>query len=298
MSTSDWWDDHKHVKLMSVAKALYPMGNGDEPEATKTGLARAYELMRKEATTIILLYATSPPHTSVSRRLADKGSNLGLERTALGQKDSYGGFGPLFVDWVSAARTLTYGEKKGQVFSFTPSSHACLGHYHYLSTVSRGACFYLQDFKPASISKVTVEILLGWMGVEKAGTEATADFPAFMTWYTETKDIEKIRSENDSITADFFFTRKPKNKFSWQRLPPEVNLTKVALTPEVLKRHLTKKAAPIQDAAKRYAVGEDGYKRIVTHGLREIIQDDVTVLSLNPVSTSRPSFPSGKYEFF
>ena len=49
------------VDLIKSAKDLYPMGGGDGPEATKTGLARAYELMRPEATTIVLLYTDAPP---------------------------------------------------------------------------------------------------------------------------------------------------------------------------------------------------------------------------------------------
>jgi hypothetical protein len=42
--------------IRSKARQLEPIGGGDFPEATKTGLARAHELMRADATTIILLY--------------------------------------------------------------------------------------------------------------------------------------------------------------------------------------------------------------------------------------------------
>src|ERR1700689_1797401 len=36
--------DEPKVDLIQAAKKLYAMGGGDGPEATKTGLARAYEL--------------------------------------------------------------------------------------------------------------------------------------------------------------------------------------------------------------------------------------------------------------
>ena len=75
------------VDLIRSAKELDPMGGGDGPEATKTGLARAYELMRGEATTILLLYTDAPPHTLANGSLMDRSSNLGRERTALCKKE-------------------------------------------------------------------------------------------------------------------------------------------------------------------------------------------------------------------
>lgn len=75
------------VDLIKSAKELYPMGGGDGPEATKTGLARAYELMREGATTIVLLYTDAPPHTLANGSLTDRSSNLGPERTALSKNE-------------------------------------------------------------------------------------------------------------------------------------------------------------------------------------------------------------------
>jgi hypothetical protein len=156
---------NENVDLLEFSKNLYPMGGGDGPEATKTGLAQAYELMRANATTIILLYTDAPPHTLANGSLTNRTSNLKPEQTALLKKNSYGKFGPLFADWVSAAKNLRHGEKRAQVFSILeghiPSSYA--GFYNYLSTITGGACLYLSDSQPASISKVTVEVLLAWV---------------------------------------------------------------------------------------------------------------------------------------
>jgi hypothetical protein len=98
--------------LLEFAKRLRPEFGGDWPEAVKTGLAHAYEVMRADAKTIMLLYADAPPHTP-----ATGGNNRLREQRALKEKEEYGGYGHLFIDWISAARALRAGEKRAQVFS-------------------------------------------------------------------------------------------------------------------------------------------------------------------------------------
>lgn len=208
LTTSDQSISDQKVDLLKSARNLYPMGGGDGPEATKTGLARAYELMRANATTIILLYTDAPPHTLANGSLTDRSSNLKPEQDALKKEDSYGGSGPRFLDWVSAAKTLRHGEKRAQVFSILEKNMVFpyAGFYNYLSTITGGAAFYLDDSKPAAISKVTVEVLLGWMGVEKAGADASLQFPAFLTRYVEIEGVDKVKDENDERAASFFLT--------------------------------------------------------------------------------------------
>jgi hypothetical protein len=64
--------------LMQKARTLEPFGGGDGPEATKTGLARAYELMRADATTIILLYTDAPPHTLANGEMGQEYSQVSI----------------------------------------------------------------------------------------------------------------------------------------------------------------------------------------------------------------------------
>jgi hypothetical protein len=64
----------------------------------------------------------------------------------------------------------------------------------------------------------------------------------------------------------------------------DTNITKLRLSPQILKDHLPKKATPAQDFAKRYMAGDIGYKKTAITQLREIIQNDVAAISLNPVS--------------
>ncbi|KAF3043902.1 hypothetical protein E8E11_008362 [Didymella keratinophila] len=86
--------------LTSMAANLEPIGGGDYPEATKSVLARAHQLMRKDATTIVLLYTDAPPHSwMVANR--DRGSNYHAEQTALKSPTSFDGDGHKFADWLT-----------------------------------------------------------------------------------------------------------------------------------------------------------------------------------------------------
>jgi len=51
---------------------------------------------------------------------------------------------------------------------------------------------------------------------------------------------------------------------------------------ESFNRYLPKKAAPVEDFAKRYAV-DSKYKKIAVEQLKKIIEDDVSTISLNSV---------------
>ncbi|PMD57892.1 uncharacterized protein K444DRAFT_564766 [Hyaloscypha bicolor E] len=271
----------QQIDLIKMAKKLEPIGGGDGPEATKTGLAMAYELMRTDACTIILLYTDAPPHTPFNGDTSDSCSNLGPERKALKMETSYGGFGPHFVDWVSASKWLSgrSGEKKAQVFSILEKDmpFAYAGYYNYLSAMTGGAAFYLTDSKPASISKVTVEVLLAWMGAEKAGTSANIEFPAYLTRYISINGMKKLLNERDPDAQPFFLATHSRSAASGE------NITKIRCTAEVLKKHLPGlKETPVLDFAKRYSVDER-YKKTAIEHLQKIIAEDVATISLNPV---------------
>src|ERR1700730_11990766 len=63
--SSDVKSGEEQPDLVAKGKSIEPLGGGDYPEATKTALAKAYEVMRPEATTLILLYTDAPPHAIV-----------------------------------------------------------------------------------------------------------------------------------------------------------------------------------------------------------------------------------------
>jgi hypothetical protein len=100
--------------VLEMARKLRPIGGGDWPEAAKTGLAKAYSVMRPEATTIILLYADAPPHFKET-----DDNNYRMEKAALTGQHMFGEDGKLFVDWTSAAKTFASGSKKAVVLVST-----------------------------------------------------------------------------------------------------------------------------------------------------------------------------------
>jgi hypothetical protein len=271
--------------LVAKAKLIYPQGGGDYPEATKTGLAKAYQVMRAEATTIVLLYTDAPPHVAVNTSAHETNSNHAQEKKALSDPNSYGGFGPSFVDWVSACKAFRSGQKKAQVFCVLEPSMAWqyVGHYNYLCTMTGGSCIYLKDSKPASISKVTVEVLLAWMGVEKAGTSDAADkteLPADLSRYVNIENIKKIKNEDDATANSFFATTSSGENKSKSAI--SANVTIVRITPEVLKKYLPRKKTPVSDFAKSWTT-DAAYRVIAVEHLRKIIDNDVRAISVNPV---------------
>ena len=263
---SEWVDlsdpGQEQRDILLKAKNLTPLGGGDYPEATKTGLAKAYEVMRAEATTIILLYTDAPPH------IKNKDSDyFGKEQAALRKSKSYGGFGRLFMDWISACSTLR-NDKKAQVFSILePNMNQQYGNYYnYLSEMTGGACFYLKDSQARTISKVTMDLLLAWMQVEKPGSES-AVIGAKIHKYKDIPDGIVVKNETALPFSPFF---------------DSANITRLDLTSDVLKKVMPKRETPVQDFAKRY-ISDNSYKILVVKQLRKIINEDVSAISLNPV---------------
>ncbi|KFZ24723.1 hypothetical protein V502_00784 [Pseudogymnoascus sp. VKM F-4520 (FW-2644)] len=293
--------------LIAKAKSLKSKSGGDVPEATKTGLARAYELMRADATTIILLYTDAPPHTFANDSVDQNLSNLRKEQDALANPDakkgfwrnikdgvstskptsttnpvSYGGFGHNFADWVSASKWLSKrsGDKKAQVFCILDyyMNFKEIGYYNYLSTMTGGACFRLTDSKHTSISTLTVEVLLAWMGVEKAKLAMpVGPLPAHMLQYKSVDNMETLLNEEDPKAAPFFFVS---TKADMLRRPS--TFIEVPVNSDSLELYLPKKTTPVQDFAKRYTE-DPQYRKTAVEELKKLIADDVSAISLNPV---------------
>lgn len=262
-----------HEDLALASRNIHPNGGGDYPEATKTGLAKAYQEMREDATTIILLYTDAPPHTTANGA-GFTSDNHTLEQKALTETTSYGGFGPDFADWVHGGRTLALkegGKKRAQVFSILePSMNRADGDYYtFLSTITGGACFYLKKSTPKDIAQVTVDLLLAWMGVEKSGTVVT-DIEAQLARFKHPGGIEHIRKEAGKKAKP----NKTKAASS--------NVEELSVNSAVLKKYMPKREVEVQDFAARYK--SDGiYKKLVVEHLQKIIDDDVSAISLNPV---------------
>lgn len=169
--------------------------------------------MRKDVTTIILLYSDAPPHCwMVADR--DRDSNYYADQSALRHPTSYDGFGHNFADWASACKFLHEGEKRGACLLFLDEELGSRpvngGYYTYLSTIIRGACFTLASAAPHYIAQVTVDVLLAWMGASKEGVEST--MAAKLMRYKNGKDIKDVKNEQDELANSYFWAtdKKPK----------------------------------------------------------------------------------------
>ena len=262
--------------LVDLSSKLVATGGGDWPEATKTGLAEMYKHLRAEATTLVLLYTDAPPHVLGQ----DNGySHADMEKRVLSDVTKSGEHGKLFIDWAWAAQTLRTGKKKAHVISildrgFTQSAS---GFYTFLSAVTGGASIFTQG-RPSEISQTTVSVLLAWMGVQKAGIESTM-IPAQLCHYKDIRGLLSVESEADQAALNFF----PAKESGMRSVAStDINFEKINLSTDLLNKNMPKKASPLQDFSKTYK--ESGtYRVLVVRQLREIIERDVSAISLNPV---------------
>ena len=282
---SGWYDTSPDATgiqpdLLEIAASLRTEGNFDTPEAAKTGLAKAYEVMRPDARTVILFYTDAPPHMAGNAQLPDlwRVENNGLrEHEALSAPMSYGGFGPVFKDWVSACNLLREGEKKAQVFCLLQPrmSHSFVSYYNYLCTMTQGSCIVLHSELPSVITKVTVEVLLTWMGISKQAIEDTGEERySQLVSYPDMTGIDTIRSECDEEASLFFPTPASYG--------PAGGLTIHHLSPYMMDKYIHKKGIPVDDFAKSWAT-DLSYQELAVKHLKHIITEDVSVIALNAV---------------
>lgn len=256
--------------LTTQAGRLVATGGGDYPEATKTGLAQAYKVMRKDAETLILLYTDAPPHLLADE---DNGySNGAQEQAALLHPQSFDGYGPRFADWAAAAHALR-GEKKARVICIQDGNYGrrATGHYNYLTSATGGACINLHHAQARHISEVTIEVLLAWMGVKKDGASEVS-LQATLSTYKNAGDSMSLQSERDALAQRWFEVRGE----------CKVDLDETKLTSRLLERVLPKKSTPLQDFTRTYK-DSARYRRLATAHLRCIIERDVSAVTLNPV---------------
>ncbi|KAL3436087.1 hypothetical protein BDV09DRAFT_203547 [Aspergillus tetrazonus] len=266
----------KQPDVVTFTKSLRAKEGGDYPEATKTALAKAYTVMRPEAKTIILLYTDAPPHGTMPT--TEWFMNCEAEMKALSNPGSYDGFGPSFLDWVSAAKTLARGEKRAQVFALLEWDMFphCGTYYNFLCAMTGGACIRLEDSKPESISKLTIELLLAWMGVEKPSLD-NADIQLSGCWstYVSTEGMRNLSSETDPETERFFPMPYTRDTSVLE------NIAEVALSISVLKT-LPRKPTPAESPMVRWDT-DPRYRDFASKHLMRIITKDICAIAINPV---------------
>lgn len=249
---------------------------GGGAEAAKSGLAKAHSVMRPEATTIIVFFADQPPHLPWLTS-----TELFLEREHLSQPDSFDGSGPLFLDWVSAVRTLQSGDRKARVFAYvdTDRTSQTLSAYLYLCKMTGGACFRRTGpMRKEFISDVVVSMLLSWMGLAKKSTHGPdpgADRHVCATFYDwkDPSTVALVENEDDVRFQHFF----------GQRAGMYDNFVSAGLrTVDQIGFFVSRREPPLQDLSDRYTA-DPAYRVLVVTQLRFIIDTDVCAIATNPV---------------
>ncbi|KAK4184112.1 E3 ubiquitin-protein ligase itt1 [Podospora australis] len=273
--------DISQQQLLDYVTRLTTHGGYSWPEATKSGLAHAYRVMREGVKTIVLLYADAPPHAKILSENAWK-----VEQEELKKDFAYDGHGGLFADWVSAANTLGQGAKQAQVFSIIElsSSSACFPDetaalYTFLSTRTGGVCLGF-EWRPTAegISKLTVGLLLAWMGAEKQGAQLDTAVIAKHIHFADTEGFEEVVNETDENAAKFLpVSRKWNPKEAMKN-----NTKKTGVSLASMSKTIPTREEPVIDFAKRYAA-DPGYQKLVVQQLGELIAHDVAGIALNPV---------------
>ncbi|KAJ5766912.1 uncharacterized protein N7511_004528 [Penicillium nucicola] len=271
---SDQDSQEPQPDLIEFVKHLKPLGNSDTDEAQKTALARAYELMRPDAKTLIFLYTDAPPHPNVED--TSRLRNTPREQVAL-NPTSFSNYGISFRDWVSASKILRDGPKQAQVFTILDGNSGGhdTGWYTYLCHITGGACTAMT--RNEDPSKLTIDLLLAWMGVEKVSSESsmvTERTTGSLLQYESADDIEEFQSEKDAKSLRFF-------SHGWNDTCGD-NIRATLLTTDILKKQIPKKTTPVLDFAKRWNT-DPRYKDLVIRSLKQIINDNVQAMALNPV---------------
>ncbi|KAM0279890.1 hypothetical protein ACHAQH_004330 [Verticillium albo-atrum] len=272
-------DDHddlqsiSQAELIRFADRLTTHGNYDWPEACKTGLAHAHSLMRKDATTIMLLFADAPPHL-----LAVGGDACEAEVAKLSDHKSFDGSGPKFIDWVSAARVLSTGDRKAQVFALIDARDV-EAPFLYLTTMTGGNYYRLISPTTHQISDLSMYVLLKWMGFASDNDEHISDFATTAT-YGMTSGLEMATNEDDAMLRAFMDATAA-------HLQPIIVSSNICLKQKGSSREPTvvvtqPRSPPMQALEKKYAA-DAGYRIFAAQQLAAIIESNASAIATHPV---------------
>ncbi|KAE8149767.1 hypothetical protein BDV25DRAFT_130103 [Aspergillus avenaceus] len=241
----------KQPDLVEMAKRLRQGEVGDVPEAVKTALAEAYLKMRSDAKTIVLLYTDAPPHSPT--KLSHP--NAVSERVALRYDEHYGDIGHLFINWVTACKTI---RSLAQVFAVVNCNPTTATYYNYLCAITQ-------------VQRGTGSPAVG-------GDANQRPLSARLALYISTSDIEKAQTEDDIEATDYF----PRSSVNSHTHPCVDNITPAILTANLLKEHLPKRPFKMQSLAERWSTDVE-YKLMAVRYLLSVIKEDVVNLTVNPV---------------
>lgn len=248
------------------------------PSYVKSALALAYDVMSLESTTLVILFARSPPHT---RSSADQSVSFmdGYFAEQASLREMPGGSS--FSDWVTASRKLADGDKRCMVFPIcVPLKGAEVSHYAFLAHITGGAVFTVNSTDERDVERVTLAVLLTWMGSDYTDPPGALDTTRRgMRMYKNANEIDSAETEIGE-NADSCFRVRPQGRREAQVYAKFITNTLMILplTAGPLLEYLPKKDDPIQGLAKRYS-SDNNYRAEVRKYLPDIMGEDFYVRS-------------------
>jgi hypothetical protein len=149
---------------------LYPHGGGDVPEACKTALVELLKHVDPDRKTLVLWYADAGPHHSTNG--GGYYSNGPKERLALGDQES---------DWVKLSHQAR--TKNCTVFPIVQQgmAQAPTRFFALLAALTHGLVINTPGENSEQISRLTLDLLLAWMGEPLAPAKYKTETIRFQT---------------------------------------------------------------------------------------------------------------------
>ncbi|KAG8990630.1 hypothetical protein FRB90_001693 [Tulasnella sp. 427] len=262
------WSGWNPTDLNGFARNLRPSGGGDYPEAAKTGLIKALDEVDASGDTLVLWYTDAPPHHPSQKTGGSR--NPKAEKLAFPDRST---------DWMH----LVYEAKAKRctVFSFLSDARSDRSFYTLLSQVTGGACIEGNWYDSKEISKLTLNILLTWMG-NPPEPETTANDKVAMSWVYRTVPPQEIGNMTEVESADYLPRIPKSNRDSVDQYLQQMRSTRVSFTVNDIPQ--SKVRIDQTSLARRFANPAEGeYRAAVYSALASIIDQNVVALTYNPV---------------
>ncbi|KAG8918376.1 hypothetical protein FRC01_001897, partial [Tulasnella sp. 417] len=261
------WSGWNPTNLNEFARNLEPDGGADYPEAAKTGLVKALEEVDPSRQTLILWYTDAPPHHPSQIPIS---RNRRLEGLAFPNRS---------IDWMQ----LAYEAKaKGcTVFSFVNDVRDDRCYYVLLSQITGGLCMEGNWYDSNEISKLTLNVLLTWMGnPPELGAIAVTKPP--MKWIYKLPPPQTIENYTEVESGDYLPRIPKSNRDRVGQFLQQMVSTITEFTTQKIPQ--SKVPIDLTRLARRFASpGEDEYRTAVYSALASVIDQNVVALTWNPI---------------
>jgi hypothetical protein len=254
------WFGWDNPEIHSKARQLTPRGGGDVPEACKTALVELLKHVDPDRKTIVLWYADAGPHHPTNSR--GYYANGPKEREALQGQE---------IDWVKLSKQAN--EKNCTIFPIIQDriSTDPAKFFAVLASLTNGMVFTTTAESSETISLLTLDILLTWMGEKSSSFQHTTELLQFEISPARTdppiEDEEKL-SHGYLPNLDKTIKKKNTTRTKLQSLEDAPFLVETRL-PNLPKRYVDPE--------------EKDYRKIVYESLKTIISSNVVALTYNPV---------------